>query len=364
MRILAQGLVAAPGGSLTVLRDLVAAWPEEDELVVVCWRPAAVEALDATGREVVRVPARSTGEALLRLRAGRAALLRRTRPDVVWSQATGVTGRSGPPEAVHYRDVGSFVPIHGASPRRWVKERLEHRDLRRADLRIFNSAVVRDAALTRHPDVAGLPAVVVPNGLDLAPFDGVAAAARRPGPPRLLLPQSDLVHKRNARAADVLQAVRAADPSLAATTLEVAGAGAYLDLRARAAELGLADAVTLLGHVPRDRMVEAYARADAVLITSSGESFCNPIVEAHATGRPVVLPPLPIAAELGGPLSTVAATDDTAALAAAVVRVLLAPPDAAAAAAAVTFAGRFTATAAVGRLRTHLSSLSTGTDGR
>jgi len=362
MRILVQGLVAAPGGSLTVLRDLVAAWPDGDELLVLCWRPAAAEALATTGREVRRLPARSTGEALLRLRPRLGGILRAFAPDVVWSQAVAVVRRVGPPEAVHYRDVGSFVPIHGRSPRRALKERIERRDLGRADLRIFNSGVVRDAVLARHPEVARLPSAVVHNGLDLAPFAGLARAPRRPGPPRLLLPQSDLHHKRNPLAADVLLAVRAADPALADTTLEVAGAGAYADLRTRLAALGLTEAVTFLGHVPRDRMVHAYADADAVLITSSGESFCNPIVEAHAAGRPVVLPPLPIARELDGPIGLVAAGDDAAALAASAVAALRQPPTPDRIAAAAAFAGRFTAAQAAGRLRALLSSLATGMD--
>lgn len=360
MRILVQGLVAAPGGSLTVLRDLVAAWPDADELHVLCWRPAAATALATTGRPVTRIPARSTAEALLRLRADRRRLRTELRPDVVWSQATAVTRGGGPPEAVHYRDVGSFVPIHGRSPRRALKERVERRDLLRADLRIFNSGVVRDAALARHPAIAGLPSAVVHNGLDLTPFAGVADAPRRPGPPRLLLPQSDLHHKRNVRAADVLHRVRADDPDLAGTTLVVAGAGTYRDLRGRLAELGLTDAVTFLGHVSRNRMAQAYADADAVLITSSGESFCNPIVEAHAVLRPIVLPPLPIAAELDGPLSRMAAVDTIDALAAVAAAALRAARDGDLAVAAGAFAAGHTATAAAARLRGLLSSLAQG----
>lgn len=362
MRVLVQGLVAAPGGSLTVLRDLVAAWPAEDDVHVVCWRPAAAAALATTGRPVVRIPARSTGEALLRLRARWRGLRAELRPDVVWSQATAVTRRGGPPEAVHYRDVGSFVPLHGMSPRRALKERIERRDLVRADLRLFNSAVVRDAAVARHPAIATLPSAVVHNGLDLTPFAGLAAAPRRPGPPRLLLPQTDHPHKRNALAADVLARVRAAGPDLAGTTLAVAGTGAYADLRSRAAALGVADAVTLLGYLPRPAMARAYADADAVLITSAGESFCNPIVEAHAAGRPVVLPPLPVAVELGGPATVLAASGTAADLGDATVRVLRSPG--AAGDAGPRYAAGFSADRAAGHVRALLSSLATRTDDR
>jgi glycosyltransferase involved in cell wall biosynthesis len=361
VRVLVQGLVAAPGGSLTVLHDLVAAWPDEDELLVLCWRPAAAEMLVTTGRDVQRLAARSTGEALLRLRPRIGRIVRDFRPDVVWSQATlALPPRSVIPEAVHYRDIGSFAPIHARSPRRWAKERIERRDLLRADLRIFNSAAVQDAVALRYPDVGHLPSTVAPNGLVLGPFAALAGQReRRDRAPSLLLPQSDMAHKRNPLAAEVLRSVRDADPAFAGITLTVAGAGRFTELRTRAAALGVLDAISFLGHVPRERMAQAYADADLVLITSSGESFCNPIVEAHAVGRQVVLPPIAAALEIRGPLSTIAEQDTPSALSAAIIHALGRSADPAASAAARSFAERFSAEASAGRLRTALSSLLT-----
>jgi len=357
MKVLVQGLVAAPGGSLSVLRDLVAAWPQDDELLILAWRPPAVEALRASGHEVIAVRARSTAEALLRSRPRLGPILRRFRPDVVWSQAVLIGAqRHGPREAIHLRDIGSFVSIHPNSPRRVLKERVERRDLRRADLRILNSRALSDAVVTRYPEVAALPAAIVHNGLDLTPFPSRAPMPRT-GAPQLLLAQSDLPHKRNEWAADVLHAVRSADPTLARTTLIVVGAGEYVGLRARAAALGLSSAVTFLGHVARDRMSRAYVEADAVLITSSGESFCNPIIEAHATGRPIVLPPLPVARELEGPMSRIADGDDAAALAAVAVAALLHPPSAQERSGAAAFAAGFTSRRAAEQVRAALHGM-------
>jgi glycosyltransferase involved in cell wall biosynthesis len=313
---------------------------------------------------------RSTGEGLLRLRVMLPRILRDFRPDVTWSQATLVMPtRSDVPEAVHYRDIGSFAPIHGNSPRRVLKERVERRDLTRADLRIFNSTALRSAVEARYPVVTGLRSVTVHNGLSLEPFTRLASPEVRdrpadaPGAPRILLPQSDLVHKRNPLAADVLRQVRDADPRFSHATLTVAGGGDHLALRARAAELGVADAVHLLGHVPRERMARAYAEADVVLITSSGESFCNPIVESHAIGRPIVLPPLPVAFELRGPLSFIATDGAATSLAAEVIEALAGGRGrdvvAGRSTAAQEFAAGFTATASAGRLRAALSSLVT-----
>ena len=363
MKVLVQGLVAAPGGSLSVLRDLVAAWPQDDELLILAWRAPAVEALRASGHEVIAVRARSTAEALLRSRPRLGAIVRRFRPDVVWSQAVLIGAqRHGLREAIHYQDIGNFIPLHGRSLRRVVKGAVERRDLRRADLRIFNSGAVRAAAEHRFPDAARLPSVVVHNGVDLQPFVAAADAAvkRQPGPPRLLLPQSDLPHKRNPLAADVLAAVRAADARLADTTLTVAGNGTYDELFARATALGLTSAITFLGHVPRDRMAQAYADADAVLITSSGESFCNPIVEAHAVGRPIVMPPLAVAHELEGPLSRIATGTDAGALSSAVIAALtsvLAGAGSELRTSAAHFADGFSSTSASAAVRAALSSL-------
>lgn len=360
MRILVQALVAAPGGSLTVLRDLVAAWPDEDELLVVCWRDSAADALTATGRDVVRVSARSTEEALLRLRLLPPAAVRGFDPDVVWSQAVRVGGFNAP-QAVHYRDIGSFVSIHPDRLRQRMKNARERHDLNRADLRIFNSAAMRDAVLARHPRVAGLEHTVVHNGLDLAPFEHIdrrTSGSRVAGRPRrILLPQSDAPHKRNWLAADVLAEFRALDSTLRDARLTVAGAGEYADLRATLARHGLEESVEFTGHVPRTEMATLYGNHDAVLMTGRAESFGNPIVEAHAVGLPVVAPPFPAAKELAGPLSRIAADDSATALANELLVALGSSPSPAQIAEARRFAAGFSASMAVDRLRSALLRL-------
>jgi glycosyltransferase involved in cell wall biosynthesis len=58
--------------------------------------------------------------------------------------------------------------------------------------------------------------------------------------------------------------------------------------RRRAAELGLADRVHLLGQVREDRLLDAYRSADLLVIPSLHEGFCIPVIEAMACGLPVV----------------------------------------------------------------------------
>jgi glycosyltransferase involved in cell wall biosynthesis len=359
MRILVQALVAAPGGSLTVLRDLVAAWPAEDELLIVCWRPEAAEALGTTGHRVVRVEARSTEGALLRLRRRPPGELLGFRPDVVWSQAVWVGGYEAP-QAVHYRDIGSFVPIHPPTARQRLKSLRERRDVQRADLRIYNSATMRDAVHARYPAATSRPHMVIHNGLDLSGFSPAGGATLDPttsdGTVRILLPQGDAPHKRNWLAADVLSQLRSRGGRFGDVRLTVVGRGEYADLRAALARHGLKHAVEFTGHVSRHEIASLYASHDVVLMTGLAESFGNPIVEAHASGRPVASAPFAVARELDGPLLHVAEMDDAGSLSLAVEDALGGERDGDRGA-AVTWANRFTADRAAGRIKDALAQM-------
>ena len=54
------------------------------------------------------------------------------------------------------------------------------------------------------------------------------------------------------------------------------------------AELGLGDRVRFLGALPRERVVELFAAADASVLSSSWENFPHTVVEALAAGAPVI----------------------------------------------------------------------------
>jgi glycosyltransferase involved in cell wall biosynthesis len=78
-------------------------------------------------------------------------------------------------------------------------------------------------------------------------------------------------------------------------TLVVAGEGDRLDaLRTRASELGLNGRVRFLGPQPRERVLELFRAADGALLSSAWENFPHTVVEALATGTPV------IATDVGG----------------------------------------------------------------
>jgi glycosyltransferase involved in cell wall biosynthesis len=82
-----------------------------------------------------------------------------------------------------------------------------------------------------------------------------------------------------------LEAVAAVD----GVTLLIAGEGDERPALERdVAELGLGGRVRLLGAQPRQRVLELFAAADAVLLSSSWENFPHTVVEALAVGTPVI----------------------------------------------------------------------------
>jgi len=357
MRIVVAALPTAPGGGLTLIHDLLEAWTQEDELLLLAWRPASINALGKTGHTISPVEARSTPEAMARLWRIPAAV-RRFQPDVVWSQAARLPW-AAIPQAVHWRDIGSFEPVHRPSVRRRARRVRESSDLRRADLRVFNSDAILAAACNAHPAVKSLPSVVVPNGLRLEAF---LAVADQPAPDdrtlRVLLPQSDSPHKQNPLAAEVIARLAEELPGdFDSIRLLVPGAGEYQDLRQRLADHELEQALELRGPLTRGEMADLYAESDVVLITSAGESFCNPAIEAAAAARPLVAPPIPALRETAGPLGRLTESWEAGALTEAIRAATATRVSAPLAQAARRHAQGFTAASSSAALRAHLDKM-------
>jgi glycosyltransferase involved in cell wall biosynthesis len=72
-------------------------------------------------------------------------------------------------------------------------------------------------------------------------------------------------------------------------SLVVAGEGdERAALERRAQELGLGGRVRFLGPLPRERVLELFIAADALLLSSAWENFPHTVVEALAVGTPVL----------------------------------------------------------------------------
>ena len=118
-----------------------------------------------------------------------------------------------------------------------------------------------------------------------------------------------------------LEAVAAVD----GVALAIAGEGdERAPLERRAAELGLDMRVRFLGALPRERVLELFAAADASILSSSWENFPHTVVEALAVGTPVIATAIGGVAEIvhDGENGLLVPAGDAAALAGAVRRYL------------------------------------------
>jgi glycosyltransferase involved in cell wall biosynthesis len=65
-------------------------------------------------------------------------------------------------------------------------------------------------------------------------------------------------------------------------------------------KLGVSDTVLELGEIPYRQLHRLYARADVYVTPAYTETFAHPLVEAMASGLPVVASDLPVHREIAG----------------------------------------------------------------
>jgi len=130
----------------------------------------------------------------------------------------------------------------------------------------------------------GMPAGIVPNIIDLSRFrprDPTLAGA-----PHLLVARNLEPLYDNLTAIRAFQNVRASFPQ---AHLTIAGSGPDEPrLRQAVQDMGLADVVQFSGRLERDAMADLYRSADLMLNPSLADNMPNSVLEAWASGVPVV----------------------------------------------------------------------------
>ena len=151
-------------------------------------------------------------------------------------------------------------------------------------LRRASALAVPSGFLQEIFDRRGVTAEIVPNVIDLQRF--------RPPLEPLPDPRHLVVARGLETIYDIPNALRAfaiLRQSFPDARMTVAGSGPEEGtLRALAAELGIAGAVDFCGTLDRDRMAELYRRAAVVLNPSRVDNMPNSVLEAMASGAPVV----------------------------------------------------------------------------
>lgn len=154
------------------------------------------------------------------------------------------------------------------------------RSLRAATLRVTPSVFLQ-RVFQRY----GVDAEVIPNIIDLSRFSAAPARDFGVAPHLVVVRNLEPIYD-IPTALRAFAAVRGRYPQ---ARLTVAGSGPQReDLRALADELGLGDAVTFPGRIDHAQIPALYAEADCALNPSRVDNMPNSVLEAYASGVPVV----------------------------------------------------------------------------
>jgi glycosyltransferase involved in cell wall biosynthesis len=168
-----------------------------------------------------------------------------------------------------------------------VQARWERRNVARADLVVVTSRYSAEVAQREY----GAPAerlAVVPEPIDLEVWDDQFwRAPRRPGHRPVVLSVARMYPRK--RLADLLHAAALLRTRVEGVQVRIVGRGPEWDALSRLhAELGLGDAVVLLGDLTRERLAEEYVNASVFCLPSVQEGFGIVFLEAMAAELPVV----------------------------------------------------------------------------
>ena len=295
--------------------------------------PAFAALHELSGRPNVRV---HSPRAAVRTRSIRilyqhttyAHALRRVRPDVTL-HTVNVAPVAGPrPRVVMLRSLQVFTHPHQFG---WLRRRYLQSAIRRSLLgadRVVagSSASADDAVRLLGLDPSRLR--VIPHGLapHIAGALDTPPPARRTQSPYLLAVSTLYGHKNYPRLLQAFASLR--QRNAIPHKLHIAGTDADLtagDLRRMAKELGVGDAVKMLGPVPHDRIGPLYQQADALVYVSLAETYGHPPLEAMAFGCPVIASNTTSLPEITGGAAELVDPTDVQAIASAIQRVVTQP---------------------------------------
>jgi len=220
-----------------------------------------------------------------------------------------------------------LLTVHDLSADASLLERLATRvalahAFARADRVIAVSDAMRAEILAFRP---GTAVSTVHNGVDARGFGTVDAAAHAEARRRWALPEDFALTvghlKRRKNVALLIDAVAVLRARGLARPLAVVGRGGEAKaLRARIADRGLADLVTLIEDADDDAVRALYAGCRLVAIPSVYEGFGIPLIEAMAARRPLVTSDIAVFREITGGEGSYFPVDDVPAAAAAIER--------------------------------------------
>lgn len=328
---------SASGGPETYLRGLVPALAStfSDVAFTVFTTRAGARALRADGWEeavFVRALPCDDGQRAKRTLCEQAvlpAVARRERFDVLHSLASVAPIRALVPAVVTLHDL-TFIRMRtfGAMTTFGMRQ-IVSRAASHADAIITGTAVSRDE-IASHLGLDTAAIAVVHHGAGRPP--SVEATRREElmeryaldGGPLVLCVASKRPHKNQEL---LVRALR--EPGLTdGTVLVLAGHAEPYDaeLRALAAEIGVADRVRFVDYVPDEDIEGLWRLATVAAFPTRAEGFGLPVVEALARGVPVACSDIPVLREVGGEHVRLFDPDDPASAARTIAATIAAPP--------------------------------------
>lgn len=251
---------------------------------------------------------------------------------VLLSQASASSVFTPLPEVVviqvplSIRSIRSRIPSSADTttwPHRLYYDTMLPLTIRRADLVVTVSDYLRQEIVDLYPQfeqkVRSVKEGVNLSSFRVEPRDGTPA----PAPPYLLFVSTLFPYK---RADQALRAfARVHEQRIGSIRLKLAGkdpGGEQRRLEQLARRLGVREQVEFLGAVPHDQMPALYQGASALLFPSTVETFGLPVLEAMASGTPVIASNRMSVPEVVGDAGLIVDPDDPEAIARAVCRVL------------------------------------------
>jgi glycosyltransferase involved in cell wall biosynthesis len=261
--------------------------------------------------EAIELPARSQ---VWRMSRSFPRLLRRLRPAVTHFQHV-VAPRSPSRTVLTIHDLSFEHDPKLMGPRdRFLFQTMVPRSIRRAD-RVIAVSNQTKQDLVEHYDVEVCKIAVIPNGVD--------EAFRPEGPARDATPYLLFVGALQPRK-DPLAAIEALSLADSDLRLVLVGPdkGSAADARRAVARLGLGGRVEFAGHVEKPALAALYRGAQALVFPSRYEGFGLPVLEAMASGTPVVATSAGAIPEVAGQAAVLVDPGDPVALAGGIERAL------------------------------------------
>ncbi|HET6567050.1 MAG TPA: glycosyltransferase family 1 protein [Rhodothermales bacterium] len=294
MKVLINALSTAPGGSLTHLLGLLDGFRQvgfAPNVSIVASYPDTVHALEARGWNPITTRVKDPLKRAFWEAHSLPHLIQFTNADLLYSSNFMSLGATCP-QIVYHQNAHVFAPFRQTTDpnrkTRFLIQKIAGRyTLKAADASVFVSRFLRGMA-EKVSSATNDRFSVIPYGLGGVYVQTLNHTWAFNLPSfRLAAVQAPLHHKDNETLLRAFKALLDARPDLP-WVLYIAGWLDWSEWKERARELGVGERIVWCGFLNEQAVADLLSGSDALLFTSTFESFGLPIIEAMACGCPVI----------------------------------------------------------------------------